>query len=53
VKEAKDEQRTKPLYIRMRPSIRAAIEEDRQAKGQNLVEWIERAAEAHLERAAS
>ena len=51
--EASDEQRTEPVYIRLRPSVRAAIEEDRQAKGQKLVEWIERAVEAQLDRSSS
>lgn len=39
-----DEKRTEAVTVRFRPSLRAAIEVDRQAKGQALVEWLERAA---------
>lgn len=38
-----DEKRSAPVTIRFRPSVRAAVETDRQAKGQPLAEWIERA----------
>lgn len=38
-----DERRLEPVNIRIRPSLRAAIEEDRRAKGHSLVEWAERA----------
>jgi hypothetical protein len=53
VGEGSEERRTEAVNIRFRPSIRAAIEEDRQAKGQKLVEWLERAALAQLDRSAS
>jgi hypothetical protein len=43
-----EERRTKPVNFRLRPSLRAAVEADRQAKGQPLVEWLERAVEAAL-----
>ena len=43
-----DEKRTEAINIRIRPSLRGAIEADRQAKGQSLVEWLERAARAAL-----
>lgn len=43
-----DEKRTEVVNIRIRPSLRGAIEVDRQAKGQSLVEWVERAARAAL-----
>lgn len=44
-----DEKRTEVILVRFRPSLRAALEVDRQAKGQSLVEWLERAAAAALE----
>jgi len=43
-----DEKRTEAINIRIRPSLRGAIEVDRQSKGQSLVEWVERAASAAL-----
>jgi hypothetical protein len=43
-----DERRARALNIMIRPSLRAAIDEDRKAKGQSITEWIERAAMAHL-----
>ena len=47
-----DEKRTEAVTIRFRPSLRAEIEIDRQAKGQALVEWLERAARLALDRPA-
>ncbi len=46
-----DEKRTEAVTVRFRPSLRAAIEVDRQAKGQALVEWLERAALVVLDEA--
>ena len=38
-----EESRTARFEARLKPTLRAAIEADRQAKGQPLVEWFERA----------
>lgn len=43
-----DEKRTEAVNVKFRASLRGAIEADRQAKGQSLVEWLERAARAAL-----
>ena len=43
-----DETRTARIDARIKPSIKAAIEADRKAKGQPLVEWLERAAQTVL-----
>lgn len=39
-----DEKRTDPLFLKFRPSIAAQVRTDADAKGQTLVEWMERAA---------
>jgi hypothetical protein len=44
-----DESRTIRVGARFKPSLMAAIEADRKAKGQPLVEWLERAALNALE----
>lgn len=43
-----EEPRTVAMNVKVRPSLRAAVEADRLAKGQALVEWIERAVQAAL-----
>jgi hypothetical protein len=43
-----DERRSQAVTVRFKPSLRAAVEADRQAKGQALVEWLERAAQIAL-----
>ena len=46
--EPQYEERSSAISIKMKISLRGAIETDRQAKGQSLVEWLERAARAAL-----
>lgn len=46
-----EERRSEAVNFRMKPSLRAAIEIDRQAKGQPLAEWLERAAQIALAKA--
>lgn len=43
-----DETRTEPLYVRVRPSIRAALAADASRQGQTLAVWVERAILAAL-----
>lgn len=38
-----NEQRTAAVYVKIRPSLRAAIDVDLQAKGQTIQVWAERA----------
>lgn len=42
------ERRTEAFYVKLRPSVRRAIEDDAAAKGQTLAVWMERMVQAAL-----
>ena len=43
-----DERRTDPIFLKFRPTLAAQVRAAADAKGQPLVEWMERAALARL-----